>query len=216
MTNEETGVVLIGMGGHALVVAEALQATGRAIVGYCDHAPKSEYAGDIPYLGSEDSELARTHLSQSAFLVTIGDNSLRHKITQSLLVQQYQLALPAVHPSATISPSVSLGRGAQVQGGVVVNAGATIGESVILNTGCIVEHECSVERFVHIAPGAVLAGSVSISEGAFVGANATVIQGCKIDKEAIVGAGAVVICDIPPGRTAVGNPAKLLDESFYD
>ena len=89
----------------------------------------------------------------------------------------------------------------------VINACATIGDAVICNTACIIEHECRIANFVHIAPGAVLAGNVKIGEGTFVGANAVIKQGITIGKNVTIGAGAVVTKNIGDGLTYYGNPA---------
>ena len=62
----------------------------------------------------------------------------------------------------------------------------------IINTKALVEHECVVGDFAHIAVGAVLCGQVVVGEGAFVGANATVIQCREIGSNEIVPAGEVV------------------------
>jgi sugar O-acyltransferase (sialic acid O-acetyltransferase NeuD family) len=203
-------VVLIGMGGHALVVIDALLASERTIAGYCDVAPKPSHAGELEYFGRESDDTSKAALLAHPFLVTIGDNALRRKISKALSGWGYKEAVPVVHPTASVGRGVSFGRGTQVQGGVFVNAKAVIGSGVILNTGCIIEHECVVEDFAHVAPGAVLAGNVKVRAGAFIGANATVIQGLTIGSNAIVGAGAVVLLDVPAGATVVGNPARII------
>ncbi|MFK8164595.1 MAG: acetyltransferase [Lewinella sp.] len=203
-------VVLIGMGGHALVVIDALLAAGRDIAGYCDDEPKPVQSGRLKYLGRESDPANTTALSTRLFLVTIGDNALRQKISRTLSGRGFQEADPVLHPTVCVGRDVSFGRGTQVQGGVFVNAMSVVGRGVILNTGCIVEHECVVGDFAHVAPGAVLAGNVKVGAGAFIGANATVIQGITIGNNAIVGAGAVVLRDVPAGVTVVGNPARVL------
>lgn len=210
MKTDKKAVVLVGMGGHALVVLDALLASGRSVVGYCDGEPKELKSQALAYLGTENSATGITALRQHTFMVSIGDNKLRERITKSLRAQEFQEALPAVHPTAVLGSHVVLGRGTQVQGGVFVNADSTVGQGVILNTGCIVEHECVIEDFVHIAPGAVVAGNVRVGRSAFVGANATIIQGITIGAGATVGAGAVVLKDVPSGMTVVGNPGRLL------
>ena len=62
---------------------------------------------------------------------------------------------------------------------------AEIKKGVIINTGAIVEHECIINDYAHIAPGAVLAGSVFVGANSFIGANAVVKQGVKIGKNVI-------------------------------
>jgi serine acetyltransferase len=51
-------------------------------------------------------------------------------------------------------------------------------------------------------------GTVSIGEATLMGAGSTVIQKCVIGAFVIVGAGAVVVTDLPDGVTAVGVPAR--------
>jgi acetyltransferase-like isoleucine patch superfamily enzyme len=51
---------------------------------------------------------------------------------------------------------------------------------------------------------------IFIGEKCFIGARAIILKGVTIGDGAVVGAGAVVSRDVPPGRTVVGNPAKLV------
>ena len=51
-----------------------------------------------------------------------------------------------------------------------------------------------------------------IKKGASVGANATILPGITIGASALVGAGAVVTRDVPPGKLVVGNPAKVIKD----
>jgi acetyltransferase-like isoleucine patch superfamily enzyme len=56
--------------------------------------------------------------------------------------------------------------------------------------------------------GAGTARPVKIGRRVFVGARAIILKGVTIGDDAIIGAGAVVTRDVPPGHTAVGNPAR--------
>ena len=49
-----------------------------------------------------------------------------------------------------------------------------------------------------------------IEDGVSIGANATILPGIRLGRGCVVGAGAVVTKDVPPGITVVGNPAKEL------
>jgi len=55
-----------------------------------------------------------------------------------------------------------------------------------------------------------LAGNVEVGEGTHVGIGASVIQGVKIGKWATIGAGAVVIKDVPDFAVVVGSPARII------
>lgn len=89
-----------------------------------------------------------------------------------------------------------------------MNAGACIGRGAILNTGCSVDHDCILGMTVHVSPGARLAGGVIIGEGSWIGIGASVKQLVRIGSRVIVGAGAVVLADVPDGITVVGVPAR--------
>jgi serine O-acetyltransferase len=51
-----------------------------------------------------------------------------------------------------------------------------------------------------------------LERGVNVGAGAKILGGVRIGENANIGANAVVLSDVPANRTAVGIPAKLLDE----
>jgi acetyltransferase-like isoleucine patch superfamily enzyme len=51
-----------------------------------------------------------------------------------------------------------------------------------------------------------------ILEGAKIGANSTLLPGVTVGRRAIVGAGCVVVRDVPDGKVVVGNPARILKD----
>lgn len=202
-------IILIGYAGHAFVAADIFLRNGVELLGYCDHEEKELNPYNLPYLGSEDSEGARALLDEHYWFVSIGDNRIRSRVYEKLETHTRGFGTNAIHPTAVIASSVEMEEGVMVAAGAVLNPLARIGFGVICNTGCIIEHECIIGDFAHIAPGAVLAGNVTVGDGAFVGANAVVKQGVQIGRDAVVGAGAVVLRDVPAGQTVVGNPARI-------
>ncbi len=53
-------------------------------------------------------------------------------------------------------------------------------------------------------------GAPIIEDDVLIGANAVLLGNINVHKGARIGAGAVVLCDVPGGATAVGVPAKVL------
>src|SRR5690606_3976184 len=55
-----------------------------------------------------------------------------------------------IHPSAVISSSVTLGEGAQVMAGAIIQPAVTIGANSLINTRASVDHDCVIGSHVHI------------------------------------------------------------------
>jgi acetyltransferase-like isoleucine patch superfamily enzyme len=49
-----------------------------------------------------------------------------------------------------------------------------------------------------------------IRRGAKIGANATLLPGVVVGENALIGAGSVVVRDVPPGAVVAGNPARVI------
>jgi len=206
-------VVILGAGGHAQVVADlllAMRAAGDDLrpVGYLDDDPDrlgAELVG-LPVLGALADLPSVPH---DALVVAIGDNRTRCRVFDALAARGERFAV-ARHPRAVLAAGVRVEPGAVICAGVVVNTGAVIGANAILNTGCTVDHHGRIGPHAHVAPGVHLAGAVTVGEGAFLGIGACAIPGRAIGDWAVVGAGAAVVCDVPPGATVVGVPARII------
>ncbi len=197
------------------MVIEALRACGSAHpYAVLDADPKlwGKSLLGIPVLGGDD--LLPQLLKQGArsFIIGLGaagDNRPRKRLYE-FGIQQDLVPVSAIHPTAVVSPSASIGAGVFLGPLSVVNAGASIGVNTILNTGAIVEHDCRIGDHAHVATGARLASTVQVGRLAHVGAGATVKQCVRIGEGAIVGAGAVVVGEVEPWTTVAGVPARPL------
>lgn len=194
---------ILGAGGHAAVLISTLDAKGYKVAGVWDDDPgltNTEILG-VPILGAIH-DLPSEFRGPAA--VGIGNNT-----TRKAIVDQFPQCdwLTLVHPKAVVDPHASIGRGTVVFAGAIVQPRSTIGEHCILNTGCSVDHDCCLGDFCHLAPGARLAGMVTLDEGVFMGIGSSVIPQKTVGVWSTVGAGGVVIRDVPPGRTVVGVPA---------
>lgn len=201
-------LIVIGAGGHAKVVIEAIRAQGLfEPVGCTDpNASGAEVLG-VKIIGGDDQlDVMRAEGVRHIF-VALGEGRLRMRIGAALL--QKGFVLPSViHPAATISPSARIGRGVVVMAGAVINAEASIGDFAIINTLASIDHDCVLGAGVHVAPRTALAGCVELGEGVFLGVGAVVKPNIKIGDHVVVGAGGVVVRDLPPGIEAIGVPAK--------
>ena len=125
-----------------------------------------------------------------------------------------------VRESNQIGDDVSIGSHSVIEhhvrlaDGVRIHSNAFIPEFSILETGAWVGPNVVLTNAVYpLSPGAKtdLAGPV-LREGAKIGANATLLPGVVIGRDALVGAGAVVVSDVPDGKVVVGNPARVVHD----
>ena len=212
MTNQSISCVVLGGGGHASVVIEAIFLSGIATpVAVLDRDETSwgQKILGIPICGDDNylSQLVKEGVT--SFLVGLGGisgNTPRRRLFEFGMEMEL-LPLTVIHPKSICSQFANIGLGSVLLAGSIINAQARLGRNVIVNTGCIIEHDCVIEDHVHIATGAKIAGSVTIRREAHIGVGATIRQGIKVGEGAIVGAGAVVVKDVEPGIVVTGVPA---------
>ncbi len=203
-------LVVVGAGGHARVVIDAIEKQGSyRVAGVLDDAPGNAGRTVMGYAVLGGREVAGTAAVPARAVVAIGSPAGRSAWLAHLAALGYELPV-VVHPHAQVGRDVELGAGTVLLAGAIVNSGARLGQGVIVNTSASVDHDCRLGDVVHIAPGARLAGNVSVGERSHVGIGACVIQGVQIGADAVIGAGAAVVGPIPAGATAVGVPARVL------
>jgi sugar O-acyltransferase (sialic acid O-acetyltransferase NeuD family) len=211
-------VIIIGSGGHAAVVADALMACGIEIVGFTDVDPRrhgSRHVG-LPVLGGDEHVLSGYRQDDIVLangiggIGAIGATKLRREVQMGLQQTGWRF-LTVQHPSAIVSPKAHVGPSVQMLAGSIVQIGASIGEGSIVNTGAVIEHDCEVGSFVHTAPRALLCGDVKVGSGSHIGAGSVVKQGLRLGPHTLVGAGAVVVKDFGGNGVLVGTPARLVE-----
>lgn len=208
-------VVIVGAGGHGKVVLDILRAAGKdKAVGFVDAdvSLAGTSVGGLAVIGPANTLPKLRQQKVRGAIIAIGDCRARVQYAELLREQGFEL-INAIHPTASVSPTASLGVNVVVAAQAAVCTEASIADSVIINTAAVVDHECMVGLGAHICPGAHLAGRVRVGAGVFVGLGANVIQCLSIGDYAVIGAGAVVILDVPAHATAVGVPARVIKTS---
>jgi UDP-perosamine 4-acetyltransferase len=204
-------VVVLGGGGHARVVIDALRCAGHTIAGVID--PKPEVAGILPagiaWLGAD---LSKARAADVEVAIGVGSLDVSAKNPRPRLFQEAKAGGFQVvsfrHPSAIVAGDVELGEGTQVMAGAILQPGVRTGVNCIVNTGASLDHDCRLGDHVHVAPRVVLSGTVDVGSGSHLGTGAIIIQNIKIGTEAMISAGAVITSNVPAGARIAPGPQR--------
>lgn len=197
---------LIGAGGHAKVVLDALLAGGIELSAIRIRDGRPDTRGrDLLGVGIDTPELDERLADQDVH-VAIGAIATRATLLEAAVALGARV-VRVIHPSAQVSRFAAVGDGTFVAASAVIGPSASVGRGVIINHGAVVDHDCVVGDFCHIAPNASLGGGVRLGHRVLIGAGAVIRPGISIGDGAVVGAGAVVICDMPALAEWVGIPA---------
>ena len=182
--------ILIGAGGHAKVVVDAIVAGGGRVAAYADPNP-------APWLEAEhiaDDDITTTNAGWRIAMGLGGTtpDALGARLRLFDTAASGREAPPIVHPSATVSPGAELASGTIVLAKAVVQPSAVLERGVIVNTAAIVEHDCRVGAGAHIAPRATLLGEVAVGECAMIGAGAMLLPRVRVAENQLVLATKVV------------------------
>ncbi|CAL2103446.1 Acetyltransferase [Tenacibaculum sp. 190130A14a] len=195
---------LYGASGHGKVILEILESLDIKVEGFFDDGERVQNSIlNTPVLGKF---LTYDWDQNDTIIISIGNNIIRKKVSNELKVSFGK----AIHQKSIISPSSSIDEGTVVMGGAVVNAQTTIGKHCIINTNASIDHDCVIEDFVHISPNVALAGNVKVKAMSHIGIGASIIQGVVIGENVTIGAGTVVINDVPDNTVVVGCPGRVI------
>jgi acetyltransferase-like isoleucine patch superfamily enzyme len=184
------------------------------------HLPPDAHIGDyviigVPPQGRQAGEL-ETRFGRGAVIRshtviyagnTIGDN---FQTGHGVMVREFN----------EIGDNVSIGTHS------VVEHHVHLGHRVRIHSNAFIPEFSILEEEAWVGPGVVLTNAPypqspgakanlkgpHLLAGAKIGANATLLPGVKIGRQALVGAGAVVVQDVPDFKVVVGNPARVIKD----
>lgn len=205
-------LLILGTGVHAAEMAEIVERINRV-------APTWNLLGYVAYDGQRAGE------DFNGYPILGGRETIDERL-DAALVPDYEWpkahplprerVLSLIDPSAVVSRTATLGIGCVLYPGVFVGLNARLGDFVFALSGCRINHDDIIEDRVALASGVTLAGNLHIEADCYLGQSCSVRQFTRIGRGSLVGMGAVVIRDVPPGAVVVGNPARVLRSAGRD
>lgn len=192
-------ILVIGGGGHASVLVDILRSQNREILAIIcpDDISERDIFSGIEHLRNDDDVL-RFSVEEVLLVNGIGmlpRSDLKRKLNQYYLSLGYQFET-VIADNSQVSSFATIETGAQIFAGAIIQAGVVVRAHSVINSGVIIEHDCKIGPYNHIAPGAILCGQVISHSNVYVGAGAIVIHNINLGGNCIVGAGTTILKNV--------------------
>lgn len=210
----ENPVIIFGANYLGRAAKEIFEGNGNVVYCFLDDNKKAHNTeiDTVTVMGSTDDDgfLKLIGKKTEAF-VALDDTKLRKGIVKMLQEVRHVQPVNAIHKSAVVASSASLGYGNFVDAGTIIGAGAEIGSHCVIQARSVIAPEVKLADFVQVGAGTVINSGVEVEAEAFIGSGVTIVSGITIGKGARIGAGSVVIAPVKAGETVFGNPAEKVN-----
>lgn len=207
-------IVLIGGGNQAHYTIDIIHKEGKYnIVGIIDsiHNVGSDRFGYKILGRQEDIKNIVKEYNIYGGIISIGDNWVRYLVSEYIknLIPLFKF-VNAIHPSVIIGENVEIGEGVVMMAGCIINSKSKIGNFTFFATGAQVDHDCNICDYTSISAGSVTGGYVTLGKYSAITLGVTVIDRLNIGENTVVGAGSLVLKNLPDDVLAYGNPCKII------
>ncbi len=207
-------LIIFGASGFGREVAWLVERINKVnltwnILGYIDdnEAIQNSEINGYKVLGKTGD--IKKYSDNTYFICAVGASKIRQNIVSKIKnINPETHFATLIDPSVEMSDRVTVGEGTIICAHTIITVNISIGNHVIINLDCTIGHDSVLNDFVTLYPSVNVSGITTIGYCTELGTGMQIIQGITVGSHSIIGAGAVVVKNIPDKCTAIGCPAK--------
>ncbi|QHI97957.1 acetyltransferase [Xylophilus rhododendri] len=201
-------ILVVSAGGFGRAVASLARSdiafgTAWDVKGFLDNRAGLHNPSDLPIVGDPLTYKIQTG---DIFVCALGDPAAKRKYTEALRAQDANFIV--LRPDLTTGERVELALGGIFERKVSLGPDVKVGFMVTILSTTIVGYDVTIGDYCQIGSFVFIGGGARIGHDVVIHPHATILPGVTVGDGAVVGAGAVVIRNVAPDTTVMGNPAK--------
>lgn len=227
MNTEGPIIGVFGMGGFGLEVFDTLQ-KGKFRSKELDlskvDSKRILKVGKLQGQNTEKDQISEVDFLASRlkkyFVIAISDKVIRQRLAD-VAIAHGAIPVSLFDENSRINEECRIEMGAIMSSFSLISPNVEIGKFFHLNIYSYVAHDVKIGNFVTFGPRVSCNGNTIIQDHVYLGAGASLINGQRgkpliIGEGATIGMGAVVIRDVDPYSTVVGNPAQVVNKKILN
>ncbi len=203
-----TNFMIVGAGGFGYELLDWIKCYRPSynFLGFWDdNINNSDVLGvidDISYRDAVDSNI----------FCAVGSGELR-KLFALKLSRNSIIFDNLISPSSQLASSCNLGPGVILLGNSSVAANSNIGQCCLIQGFSVIGHDVLCGDFVSIYSFVFVGGGAVLGDGVTLYPHSVILPNVKVGENSIVGAGSIVVSDVPDNVTVFGAPAKIIKKN---